>query len=67
MKEKFIDKFESLDMGEYIYYSEYCQVYKIKKDKFGNIIYEIRYNLRSIQYLNLERIYYILYLLGYEN
>lgn len=66
MKE-FIKKCETLKIGEYIYYSIECQVYKIKKDRFNNELYEIRYKSRKIQYYNLERIYNILYLLGFEN
>lgn len=57
----FIKKYKELGIDDYIYYTSECFVTKIKSG------YELTYNLRKVVFNDLNKLYSVLWLFGYED
>lgn len=58
---EFIEKYESLELEDYIYYTSECFVTKVKTG------YELTFNLRRMVFDDLNKLYSVLWLFGYED
>lgn len=58
---EFIEKYEGLDLEDYIYYTSGCFVTRLRTG------YELTYNLRKIIFDDLSKLYSVLWLFGYED